>query len=100
MVCDFCREHGIDVIVRGVRDEKDMAFEHLSAEYNYTHSGVKTLLLAASDAFRGIIQKLAGVALSLGVVTPDATQGTALQEDRGSHSRPVVHAKALQLRDP
>ena len=54
MVCDFCREHGIDVIVRGVRDEKDMAFEHLSAEYNYTHSGVKTLLLAASDAFRQV----------------------------------------------
>ena len=51
MVCDFCIENGVDVIVRGVRNEKDMAFEQLSAEYNYRHSGVRTLLLSASESF-------------------------------------------------
>ena len=54
MVCDFCKEHGIDVIVRGVRDEKDLAFELLSAEYNYRHCGVRTLLLSSSDDFRQV----------------------------------------------
>ena len=51
MVCDFCKENGINVIVRGVRNEKDLAFELLSAEYNYAHSGVKTLLLSATESF-------------------------------------------------
>ena len=51
MVCDFCKQHGVDVIVRGVRDEKDLAFELLSAEYNHAHSGVRTLLLSADEAF-------------------------------------------------
>ena len=54
MVCDFCKANDVDVIVRGVRDEKDLAFELLSAEYNFAHSGVRTLLLTASEEYRHI----------------------------------------------
>ena len=54
MVCDFCKEHCVDVIVRGVRDERDLAFERLSAEFNYSHCGVRTLLLPANDTFRHV----------------------------------------------
>jgi pantetheine-phosphate adenylyltransferase len=54
MVCDFCKAKGVDVIVRGVRNEEDRVFELVSAKYNWEHSGIKTLLLPADPAFTEI----------------------------------------------
>ncbi len=54
MLCDFCRENGIDVIVKGVRDEKDYAYECKMAEYNYLRAGVRTLLLTAKEDLAGV----------------------------------------------
>ena len=48
-LCDFCRANGIEVIVKGVRNEKDYAYECRMAEYNYEHSGARTLLLPANE---------------------------------------------------
>lgn len=47
MVYAYCIENGINVIVRGVRNDKDAAAEHIAARFNYEHCGVKTLLLDA-----------------------------------------------------
>lgn len=49
MLYDFCRQNGIDVIVKGVRNEKDYAYECKMAAYNYEHAGVRTLLLKARE---------------------------------------------------
>ena len=47
MVIDYVKREKIDLIVRAVRDEKDLPYEIKMAEYNRAHSGVETLLLAA-----------------------------------------------------
>ena len=38
-VVDYMREHGIDRIVKGYRNEKDLAWEREQAEYNLKHGG-------------------------------------------------------------
>ena len=50
MVVDFVRREGIDLIVRAVRDEKDLAYEKEMAAFNKAHSGKETLLLFADES--------------------------------------------------
>ena len=49
MLYAFCLANGVDVIVRGVRNEEDRVFELRSAQFNYEHGGIKTLLLPAAE---------------------------------------------------
>lgn len=44
MVADYCREHGVTAILKGVRNETDFLYEQRMADYNRAH-GAKTLLL-------------------------------------------------------
>ena len=44
-VVDYMKEHGIDGIVKGYRDEKDLEWENYQAEYNKEHGGFETVLL-------------------------------------------------------
>ena len=39
------------VLVKGIRNEKDFAYEKVQAEFNLAHSGVETLYLDASEKF-------------------------------------------------
>lgn len=48
-VVDYMREHCIDKIVKGYRNEQDLAWEHLQAEYNFTHGGYDTELIRADE---------------------------------------------------
>lgn len=50
MTVDYCAALGIKYIVRGVRTEKDWAYEREMAEYNFMHGGVKTLFVPAKHA--------------------------------------------------
>lgn len=54
MVVDYAAREGISLIVRAVRDEKDLPYELAMADYNRTHGGVETLLLCASPALGAI----------------------------------------------
>ena len=47
MLYEYCRQNGIDVIVKGVRNEKDFEYECRMAKFNFEQCGVKTLLLPA-----------------------------------------------------
>lgn len=47
-VVDYVKRNDIAMIVRAVRDEKDLPYEIKMAEHNRNFSGVETLLLAAS----------------------------------------------------
>ena len=53
-VADYARKIGADAIVRGVRDEKDAAYEAPMADYNFEHSGVKTVYYEASEALKEV----------------------------------------------
>lgn len=57
-VVDYMREHGIDRIVKGYRNEKDLAWEREQAEYNLKHGGYKTELILCSDEYKDISSTL------------------------------------------
>lgn len=50
MLADFCRENRVDVILKGVRNETDEAYEIDMAEKNYArYQGAVTVLLRAPE---------------------------------------------------
>lgn len=71
-VADYARDREIDIIFRGVRDEKDMAYEAEMARYNRSRTpGLETLLWVAPDEQKGISSTEVRSILQKGVV-PDA----------------------------
>ena len=53
LVADYAKRNGIDLIVTGVRDERDFLYEAKMADWNAAH-GAETLLLPASPDVREI----------------------------------------------
>lgn len=50
-VADYVKRNEIPIIVRGVRNAEDLAYEIPMAEYNLTHGGAETLLLYSLAEF-------------------------------------------------
>lgn len=48
-VVDYMREHNIEKIVKGYRNEIDLEYEKKQAEYNKHHGGYETELLLADE---------------------------------------------------
>ena len=48
-VVDYMREHGIERIVKGYRNEVDLEYERVQAEYNMKHGGYETELLECAE---------------------------------------------------
>lgn len=59
LVIDYMREHGIEKIVKGYRDEKDYAYEQKQAEWNKAHGGYETELWLCEPEKSGISSTLA-----------------------------------------
>ena len=57
-VVDYMREHEIDRIVKGYRNEKDIEWERVQAEYNLAHGGYETELIRSDDEYIGISSTL------------------------------------------
>lgn len=53
-VVDYMREHEIDRIVKGYRDEKDLEWERYQAEYNMLHGGYQTEMVECREEMKGI----------------------------------------------
>ena len=56
-VVDYMREHDIAKIVKGYRNDADLAWEREQAEYNLKH-GYETELILCDDAYRNISSTL------------------------------------------
>ena len=54
MVIDYMREHSIDMIVKGYRNEADLEYERKQAEFNLKMGGFKTRLIKCEKDFEGI----------------------------------------------
>ena len=54
MVIDYVKRENITLLVRAVRDEKDLAYEMKMADFNHAHSGIETVFFAASPALSRI----------------------------------------------
>ena len=59
LVIDYMKENGIEKIVKGYRNEKDLEYEREMAEWNKVNGGFETVLLESSEAFSGISSTLA-----------------------------------------
>lgn len=58
-VVDYMREHGIEKIIKGYRNDTDLAYEKIQAEYNMKHGGYETLLWRCEEKYGAISSTLA-----------------------------------------
>lgn len=54
LVIDYMREHGIEKIVKGYRNEQDLAWEREQAEYNLKNGGYETELWLCRDEMKEV----------------------------------------------
>ncbi|OMH37162.1 pantetheine-phosphate adenylyltransferase [Tersicoccus sp. Bi-70] len=66
LLADFCRRHGADAIVKGVRTSADLAFEVPMATMNRHLTGVETVFLAADPGYAHLSSSLLKEVGSLG----------------------------------
>jgi phosphopantetheine adenylyltransferase len=53
-VVDYMKEHGIDRIVKGYRNDKDLEWERYQADYNFTNGGYETDLIKCTESFEAV----------------------------------------------
>ena len=58
LLIDFVKMHNASVIVKGIRNERDLAFEKKMAEYNYKNGGIETLFFFANDEYANVSSTL------------------------------------------
>ncbi len=58
MVADFVTREGIDLIVRSVRDEKDLPYERQMAAFNKARCGKETVFLSAEEGLSEVSSTL------------------------------------------
>ena len=57
-VVDYMREHDIEKIVKGYRNDADLVWEREQAEYNMKHGGYETELILCDDKFTHVSSTL------------------------------------------
>ncbi len=57
-VVDYMREHGISRIVKGYRNERDLEWERVQAEYNLRHGNFETELIKCPEELEGVSSTL------------------------------------------
>ena len=76
LVVDYMRDHEIDLIVKGYRNESDLLWEREQAEYNKRFGGYETELIPASPEYIGLSSTLVREKIAMGesiegLVTPE-----------------------------
>ena len=66
LVIDYMRDHGIDKIVKGYRNDADLEWEREQAEYNRSMGGYETQLIKCDDEYRHISSTLVRERLKTG----------------------------------
>ncbi len=54
LVIDYMREHGIEKIIKGYRNDTDLEYEKLQAEWNFNHGGFETELWRADPELSNV----------------------------------------------
>ena len=57
-VVDYMREHDIDRIVKGYRNDEDLKWEREQAEYNMKHGGYETELILCDNEYKNVSSTL------------------------------------------
>lgn len=66
MLFEYAKEARVDVIIKGVRDENDLAYEQKQADFNFEHSGIKTVFLEADPKYKNVSSTLVRKLISEG----------------------------------
>ena len=78
-VIDYMKEHGIEKIVKGYRNDADLRWEKAQAEYNFENGGYETELIPCVDGHGEISSTLVRERLDKGEcvsdLLPDAVLG-------------------------
>ena len=49
LVGDYCRQHGVDCLARGIRDSTDFEYEKRLSDFNLHNFGVRTIFVPARN---------------------------------------------------
>lgn len=75
LLVDFCRRHRADLVIKGIRDGSDVAWEMTQASVNRQIGGVETLLLPTAPELMhvssSIVRELAGWGMDVSRYVPD-----------------------------
>lgn len=66
LVIDYAREHGASLLIKGYRNEVDLAYEKKQAAWNLENGGIETLLLPAESGMESISSTAARAAIERG----------------------------------
>ena len=59
LVIDYMRDHEIELIIKGYRNDKDLEYEKVQAKWNLSHGGYETLLWKSNPDYESISSTLA-----------------------------------------
>lgn len=71
LVIDYMREHGIEKIIKGYRNETDLAYEQMQADWNLKHGGYETELWLSSPEYSAVSSTAAREAIKSGAPLGD-----------------------------
>ena len=66
LVIDYMRDHGIERIIKGYRNDADLKWEREQADYNLRHGGYETELIRCDDEYGHISSTLVRERLAAG----------------------------------
>lgn len=82
LLVDYCTQHGIDVIVKGLRAVSDFDYELQMAQMNSDLSGIDTLFLPADPAHSflssSLVKQVARLGGDVGHLLPEAVYDAVL----------------------
>ena len=79
LVIDYMREHEIDKIVKGYRDDRDYQYELVQAEWNKTHGGYDTVLWKCDPEYDSISSTVAREKLKNGDSLAEILPGSVIE---------------------
>jgi pantetheine-phosphate adenylyltransferase len=79
LVIDYMREHGIEKIIKGIRNDADLEYERHQAEWNLKMGGYATEFIRAEDEFVPISstiarERIAAKESCLGILDPRVSE--------------------------
>ena len=83
LVVDYMREHGIEMIVKGYRNEADLKWEREQAEWNLQHGGYETRLIPCADGLECVSSTAVRQSLERGNVPSELLPEEVLEFIRG-----------------
>jgi pantetheine-phosphate adenylyltransferase len=87
LIVDFCKAHGIQVIVKGLRAISDFDYELQMAQMNHGLQGVETMFMTTNPLFSflssSLVKEVATYGGDVSGLVPDAVHARLLDRVRG-----------------